>query len=114
MRPNILDPDILTKIQAVEGEKYGQDDPDLAPLDALSPIRRSARAAYLEWVAGHVQRADGGPGLTPNTSTGIVIYGTGGWNRYYVRGSGEVHFSVHHSTEKNRQKAAAQGFPLFG
>ena len=45
--------------------------------------------------------------------TGISIYGQGGWNRYFVRKSGEVMFSQRHAMdEKDIEKAKAAGFTI--
>lgn len=48
-----------------------------------------------------------------NRILGTVIYGNGGLNRYYVYATGEVVFSVHHSSEESQARAKAQGFNLF-
>jgi hypothetical protein len=46
-------------------------------------------------------------------SVGLHIYGSGGWHRYYVRATGEVCFSAHHSTEEAQSLAQRAGFGLF-
>lgn len=44
---------------------------------------------------------------------GEVIYGSGGWNRYFVRGDGRLIFSKRHSGNKERIKLAkALGFDV--
>jgi len=46
-------------------------------------------------------------------SLGFLIHGSGGVHRYYVRATGEVCFSAHHSTEEGRALAQREGFGLF-
>lgn len=41
-----------------------------------------------------------------------VIYGAGGYNRYFIREDGRIVFSVSHSTSEGRKKAEAAGFDL--
>lgn len=42
--------------------------------------------------------------------TFIHVYGDGGWNRYFVRMTGEIVYSRHHG--RNPEVAVAQGFRL--
>ena len=40
----------------------------------------------------------------------MTIYGDGGWNRYFVYGSGEIVFSIGHSNSYGCSKALTAGF----
>ena len=46
-------------------------------------------------------------------SVGDTIYGSGGWNRYIVKGTGEVLFSRLHSGTEDIEKAKELGFKIF-
>jgi hypothetical protein len=41
-----------------------------------------------------------------------TIYGSGGWNRYFIRGTGEVIISTYHSTDRAIAKAIELGFGM--
>lgn len=44
-----------------------------------------------------------------------TIYGLGGWNRWFVYGTGEVKFSRRHAeSEASVRKAEELGFEIFG
>lgn len=45
-------------------------------------------------------------------TTGYVIYGTGGMNRWIVRFEGNVEFSAHHSTGEKVKLAGELGFDV--
>lgn len=49
----------------------------------------------------------------PDSPTGLILYGAGGWHRYYVLCSGEVVFSRHHSIPERQRDAADLGFRLW-
>ena len=40
------------------------------------------------------------------------IYGSGGWNRYYLRGDGRIVFSKYHSSHDGCEKAFRAGFDI--
>lgn len=82
--------------------------------DAGNPVvmdvhtRRPALEAFENWLTSQPRDEK-----ELAQSTGICIYGLGGWHRYYVLGTGEVVFSVKHSHEVAQKKATAAGFTLF-
>jgi len=43
----------------------------------------------------------------------LTIYGAGGWNRYIVRGTGEVMLSGMHASSKSIKLAKQLGFRIF-
>lgn len=70
--------------------------------------RQPARDAYTLWLRNQEHRAD----EDMPTTTGITIYGAGGWHRYFVRGNGEVQFSAYHSHPEGQARALEAGFTL--
>lgn len=46
-------------------------------------------------------------------TVGDAIYGSGGWHRYFVRGTGDVIFSGMHASPENRKKAKELGFEVW-
>lgn len=51
--------------------------------------------------------------MMAHQSTGIIIYGSGGWHRYYVRSDGNVVFSAGHGP-RGVERAKAEGFGIHG
>jgi hypothetical protein len=61
-----------------------------------------------------IERVEGGPPQTADGQWpihGQVIYGAGGWNRYFIRDN-EVTFSSHHATEEATENARTVGFTI--
>ena len=100
--PHINDQDIMERIRLVEGERYCRDLTE--PVDVYTS--RPAGQVWAEWLIKNGDHAG------PNDSTQIVIYGEGGWTRYYVRGDGSVVFSERHSAPKSLERAKAAGFTI--
>lgn len=94
---HITDPDILSKIREIEGQQW----------DNLTDVntRMPALKAYDDW-----KNTNDDP---EQMNTGIVIYGDGGYNRYYVRGNGEVVLSYKHASSRSLDDAARAGFAIF-
>lgn len=51
-------------------------------------------------------------GHRPREWSSWVIYGLGGFNRYYVQANGNVRFSEFHSSKDHQERAAALGFEV--
>ena len=47
--------------------------------------------------------------LHPPEHTRAVVYGEGGWTRYFVRFNGEIVFSVSHGSAHPKKRARAEG-----
>ena len=116
-RPHVSDPDLMERLRLVEGERFARGETE--PHDANTG--RSARAlyaAYRERYEELLRSSDPGDveyakeQLSEKGSTSIVIYGEGGWDRYFVRGDGTVWFSAHHGG-LDVEQARGAGFPIF-
>ena len=69
----------------------------------------------LEQAMSHaIEQVEGEPPQTNDGQWqihGRVIYGAGGWNRYFIRDN-EVTFSSFHATPEQTNKARAVGFTI--
>ena len=101
---NITDIDIMAAIARVEGQDY----------------RIKIEEALIEWQASVESALDlaiefnDEDCIDENESSSVVIYGFGGWSRYFVTLGGEVVFSRRHSENRPAAiaRAKAQGFRI--
>jgi len=114
----ITDPDLPQKFAAVEGYSAEALERELASTHANSlghAIREYDRQRD-EYIQFDLNMGETLETINLSASLGFVIYGDGGWNRYYVRVSGEVCFSKHHAAwpkDESIADAQAAGFDLF-
>ena len=103
----------LLVMAEIEGEGWleGQltdPSPNVSAKAALEQVQRRQRE-FREWKSDY-------PGDKPpdlNDTVGDAIYGAGGFNRYFVRGNGEIIFSRSHSTAEDLAKAKKLGFEVW-
>ena len=107
----ISDTDAFDKLVCMEGERWRK-------LASDAKNEYGFRYALNTWIA-YVEEAETFDPEYAKTERfkmegiGVVIYGEGGWNRYYVRGSGEIVFSKHHSSSQEKvDKAKEIGFGI--
>lgn len=107
---SINDPDVRDMIAQVEGQLWLAQDA-YAELEAgrLTEDTSVAHAQLL--YKRHKSAPDQDPAHT--LVYGAIIYGAGGWNRYYVTHSGEVVFSASHSNGGGIEKAEQVGFRIW-
>lgn len=108
---HVTNADLLSNIRLVEGEHYKE-------TVLVDTEGRPPHAAWTEWRAKQTKRYADDPEylamkLSKRGSTGIIIYGWQGWNRYYVLGDGSVVFSRHHGRKTSLETAVALGFEIF-
>jgi hypothetical protein len=107
MSPNITDPATRAKVAAVEGEGW------LDQQDMTGGLGNYSHALVIWQV--DVDRAialavefNDEACLDDHESTRAVIYGSGGWTRYFVRLNGDLVFSASHSEAHLEQRARAK------
>jgi hypothetical protein len=110
----ITDSDALTRLAQIEGEPWRdlqEAEPD-RPLGFFQFKRayESIKQIYADLKDEDRRETMRNIGITCNGNP--AIYGEGGWNRYFIRWSGEIVISVHHvrlPKEKWLAKAAEVG-----
>lgn len=106
MSININDQDAIDKMAAVEGEHWKAQHMTQASAEFsngfLGAVKKHAKlVASLEE-----------EGEEPEFY-GNIIYGDGGWNRYFVRSDGEIFFSSRHTrSQETILKAQEAGFQI--
>jgi|15BtaG_2_1085339.scaffolds.fasta_scaffold01248_7 hypothetical protein len=100
---HVHDPRFLEAIASMEGNKY-DDSPMLEYVRRTYGISHCCAGQTNPVCPLHVQQ------LWELDQIPYVIYGDGGWNRYYVGDDGEVWFSSQHATVPDIMKARGLGF----
>jgi hypothetical protein len=101
---HINDSNLLDKICEVEGEQFRRQ-------EILRKEQNEAFGYGMEHTLADALRA--WAEREPDDDLfGYVIYGLGGWNRYFVRPTGEVRFSARHSNGSGVDRAIAAGFEV--
>jgi hypothetical protein len=112
---HILDSDLRQKLLIIEGEgfEYNLDrKPEESSYSLLSCIREyQERCLEPLTFDSEEDISDYNHYLTDIVTIG-PIYGLGGWNRYFVYGTGEVKISGRLSTDKALTKAMTLGFSV--
>jgi hypothetical protein len=112
---HILDSDLREKLLIIEGKGFEYDldrKPEESSYSLLSVIREfQERCLEPLTFEDEEDLNDYNYYLTNIVSIG-PIYGLGGWNRYFVYGTGEVKISERLSTEKALTKAVTLGFSV--
>ena len=106
----ITDADALDRLVSVEcKEEHHRADFRASQLDGDHSFAGFKRA--YERLSDEVRKARPEKSVTVD---GIpTIYGRGNYNRYFVRYTGEILFSKHHSQPEGRRRALEAGFNLF-
>ena len=103
--------DTLLAMAEIEGESWlnrqFEQSGEYSTLGALKEIQRRQQE-FKEWQPDP-EYPDGKP-LDLNDTITTVVYGAGGWNRYVVRGTGEVMLSRGHASPADIKLAEQLGF----
>ena len=114
----ITDKNALEKMILVESEQYRKQGPKSDSeysLDAVKSQWETCNAFYYvdASIETPMEIEEMKDFLNRPIPERCVIYGLGGWNRYFCLGSGEVVFSRYHSTQVAQDKAEEAGFRLW-
>lgn len=97
----ITDSDWIDKIQQIEGKVWLHMQEHAQKRGDLS---YTVFGAWKHWV--------GFERFSQDDRFSYVIYGDGGWNRYFIRNDGRVAFSRHHGYKHSLELAERVGFDI--